>query len=87
VFLRWRADQDLDLSRFGRRLPVRGAASCLPQHGRLLQLLAGGIGVGTIGETGTGYGVGLAWMASAAHPDARLFSIERDRHAHSKPRR
>jgi predicted O-methyltransferase YrrM len=55
-------------------------ASCLPQHGRLLQLLAGGIGAGTIGETGTGYGVGLAWMASAAHPDARLCSIERDRH-------
>jgi predicted O-methyltransferase YrrM len=54
------------------------SASCLPQHGRLLQVLAGGVGAGRIGETGTGYGVGLAWMASAAHPDARLVSIERD---------
>jgi predicted O-methyltransferase YrrM len=53
--------------------------SCLPEQGRLLQLLAAGIGAGRIGETGTGYGVGLAWMASMAHPDARLFSMEQDR--------
>jgi hypothetical protein len=33
--------------------------SCLPSHGRLLQLLAGGID-DAIGETGTGFGVGLA---------------------------
>ena len=54
--------------------------SCLPQQGRLLQVLAGGIGAGRIGETGTGHGVGLAWLASAAHPEAQLFSIERDQH-------
>lgn len=54
------------------------AASCLPEQGRLLQLLAAGVGAGRIAETGTGYGVGLAWMASTAHPDARLFSVERD---------
>jgi predicted O-methyltransferase YrrM len=54
------------------------ANSCLPQHGRLLQVLAGGVGGGRIGETGTGFGVGLAWMVSAAHPEARLFSVERD---------
>lgn len=52
--------------------------SCLPQQGRLLQVLAAGVGAGRIGETGTGYGVGLAWMASMAHPDAELFSVERD---------
>jgi predicted O-methyltransferase YrrM len=52
--------------------------SCLPEQGRLLQLLAGGIGAGTIGETGTGFGTGLAWLASGADPDARLFSVERD---------
>src|SRR5947199_4328446 len=51
--------------------------SCLPQQGRLLQVLAGGVGPGCIGETGTGHGVGLAWLASAAHPGAQLFSIER----------
>ena len=52
--------------------------SCLPQQGELLRLLAHGVGPGTIGETGTGYGVGLAWLASGAHPDTRLVSIESD---------
>lgn len=52
--------------------------SCLPEQGRLLQLLAAGVGAGRIAETGTGYGVGLAWMVSMAHPEARLFSVERD---------
>ena len=50
--------------------------SCLPQHGRLLALLAGGVGAGLIGETGTGGGVGLAWLASGAAPGARLVSVE-----------
>jgi predicted O-methyltransferase YrrM len=52
--------------------------SCLPSHGRLLQLLAGGISDGAIGETGTGCGVGLAWLASGARPGVRLVSIEHD---------
>jgi predicted O-methyltransferase YrrM len=52
--------------------------SCLPEQGRLLALLAAGVGTGSIGETGTGCGVGLAWMAQAAHPSARLTSIDRD---------
>jgi hypothetical protein len=34
--------------------------SCRPEHGRLLLALAGGAEV--IGETGTGCGVGLAWL-------------------------
>jgi predicted O-methyltransferase YrrM len=53
-------------------------SSCAPEQGRLLQLLAAGAGPGRIGETGTGCGAGLAWMASMAHRDARLFSVERD---------
>jgi predicted O-methyltransferase YrrM len=53
--------------------------SCLPAQGRLLQLLADGATGGTIGETGTGCGVGLAWLASGAGPGTRLFSVERDR--------
>jgi predicted O-methyltransferase YrrM len=53
--------------------------SCLPSHGRLLELLAGGIGDGVIGETGTGCGVGLAWLASGARPGVRLVSVEHDR--------
>jgi predicted O-methyltransferase YrrM len=52
--------------------------SCLPSHGRLLQLLAGGIGDGVIGETGTGCGVGLAWLASGARTGVRLVSVEDD---------
>ena len=52
--------------------------SSLPSQGRLLQLLAGGIDAGVIGETGTGCGVGLAWLASGAREGVRLVSIERD---------
>jgi predicted O-methyltransferase YrrM len=52
--------------------------SCLPSHGRLLQLIAGGIDDGVIGETGTGCGVSLAWLASGARAGVRLVSIEHD---------
>ncbi len=52
--------------------------SCRPQQGELLRLLARGVGPGVIGETGTGCGVGLAWLASAADPGARLISVERE---------
>ncbi len=64
------------------RQAVDGAAgfefSCQPAQGRLLGLLAAGVTGGVIGETGTGCGVGLAWLAAAARPDVRLVSIERD---------
>src|SRR6185312_14196783 len=52
------------------------ANSCRPEHGRLLHALAAG--AGTIGETGTGCGVGLAWLASGARPGTRLASVEID---------
>lgn len=52
--------------------------SCRPAHGRLLHVLAGGIDRGRIGETGTGCGVGLAWLASGARLGTRLVSVERD---------
>jgi hypothetical protein len=52
------------------------ANSCRPEHGRLLRALAAG--AGTIGETGTGCGVGLAWLASGARPGTRLVSVEVD---------
>ena len=42
--------------------------SCLPEQGRLLRVLAAGRAGGRIGETGTGCGVGLAWMVSGASP-------------------
>jgi predicted O-methyltransferase YrrM len=50
--------------------------SCRPEQGRLLFALASG--AEAIGETGTGCGVGLAWLASGARPDARLVSVEAD---------
>ncbi|GHI07983.1 transferase [Streptomyces cellostaticus] len=51
--------------------------SCRPEQGRLLHALAGGAEA-RIGETGTGLGVGLAWLASGAGPGVRLYSVERD---------
>jgi predicted O-methyltransferase YrrM len=71
------------------RLPLISAASaiasangftqsCTPAQGRLLQVLAGGVGDGVIGETGTGCGVGLAWLLSGASPLSRLVSVEHD---------
>ncbi|MGW7523832.1 SAM-dependent methyltransferase [Streptomyces sp. NPDC054783] len=41
--------------------------SCRPEQGRLLHALAGGA-TARIGETGTGLGVGLAWLGSGAAP-------------------
>lgn len=52
------------------------ANSCRPEHGRLLFALAAGAEL--IGETGTGCGVGLAWLASGARPGTRLVSVEHD---------
>ncbi|WP_162833252.1 class I SAM-dependent methyltransferase [Streptomyces sp. CB09001] len=53
------------------------AHSCRPEQGRLLHLLAAGATHG-IAETGTGCGVGLAWLASGARPGVGLVSVERD---------
>jgi predicted O-methyltransferase YrrM len=52
--------------------------ACRVEQGRLLHALASGA-VSSIGETGTGCGVGLAWLASAAGQDVRLVSVEHDR--------
>jgi predicted O-methyltransferase YrrM len=50
--------------------------SCRPEQGRLLRALAAG--ARRIGETGTGCGVGLAWLVSGMRPGARAVSVERD---------
>jgi len=52
--------------------------SCRPEQGRLLQVLAAGRAGGVVGETGTGCGVGLAWMASGADPATHFVSVEVD---------
>lgn len=51
---------------------------CIPEQGLLLQVLARGRAGGVIGETGTGCGAGLAWMASAVGRETRLVSVEID---------
>ncbi|MDH6113982.1 putative O-methyltransferase YrrM [Kitasatospora sp. MAP12-15] len=53
------------------------ANSCRPEQGLLIRALAGGASA-LIGESGTGCGVGLAWLASGAAPGVRLISVERD---------
>jgi predicted O-methyltransferase YrrM len=50
---------------------------CRLEQGRLLLALASGARE-AIGETGTGCGVGLAWMVAGRQPGVRLVSAERD---------
>ena len=52
--------------------------SCRLEQGRLLYALGAGA-ITSIAETGTGCGVGLAWLTSAAGPNTRIVSVERDR--------
>lgn len=52
--------------------------SCAPEQGRLLSVLARGCTGMRVGETGTGCGVGLAWMVEAADSLTSFVSIERD---------
>lgn len=52
--------------------------SCDPAQGRLLSVLAAGYVGGRIGETGTGCGVGLAWMLGATDEPTSIVSVERD---------
>lgn len=52
--------------------------SCHPLQGRLLSLLARGRPGALIGETGTGCGVGVAWMLSSADSSTRVVSVEAD---------
>jgi predicted O-methyltransferase YrrM len=52
--------------------------SSIPEVGRLLRGLAGTIENGVIGETGTGCGVGSAWIVSGLRPTTRLVTVEID---------
>ena len=73
-----------------RPVPVRVAAaecaaaaagfklSCTPEVGRLLSLAAAAKPTGTIAESGTGCGVGTAWLHSGLGTGAQLITAERD---------
>jgi predicted O-methyltransferase YrrM len=52
--------------------------SCSDETGRLLHVLAGMRGLQRVGETGTGVGVGAAWIVSALSPDASFVTAEID---------
>ncbi len=52
--------------------------SCSAVVGLLLHRLASQVEAGTIGEIGSGLGVGTAWLASGMRPAIRLITIESD---------
>ena len=63
----------------GRPAGYQGPPSaCIPQVGRLLQVLASGKPGGRIGEQGTGACVGTAWLTSGLCENAQLISVEID---------
>lgn len=51
--------------------------SCSPEVGRLLALTAAARPGGVVAESGTGSGVGTAWLHSGLATDARLVTVER----------
>ncbi|WBP90721.1 O-methyltransferase [Kitasatospora cathayae] len=52
--------------------------SCTREVGRLLAFVAAAKPGGTVAESGTGAGVGTAWLCSGLGPGARLVTVERD---------
>ncbi|MCX5280736.1 O-methyltransferase [Streptomyces sp. NBC_00198] len=52
--------------------------SCIPEVGRLLRLAAAAKPHGVIAESGTGSGVGTAWLHSGLGAGAHLVTVERD---------
>ena len=51
--------------------------SCRIEQGRLVHALAQGARL-RIGETGTGFGVGLAWLLESRRPAVPVVSVDRD---------
>jgi predicted O-methyltransferase YrrM len=54
------------------------SCSCSESTGRLLTALAAIHADGLIGESGTGFGVGTAWLAAGLGPAGRLVTVEVD---------
>jgi predicted O-methyltransferase YrrM len=52
------------------------AISSEPEAGRLLAALVAHLPHGRVGEAGTGFGVGTAWMCEALAPTAGLVTVE-----------
>ncbi|MBK0376294.1 class I SAM-dependent methyltransferase [Streptomyces sp. RB110-1] len=78
------------MGQVGRAVPPRVVAaeraasalgftkSCLPEVGRLLALAVAAKPGGVVAESGSGAGVGTAWLHSGLGTGARLFTVERD---------
>jgi predicted O-methyltransferase YrrM len=54
--------------------------SCTAEDGALLHVLAARRGLARAGGTGTGAGVGAAWIVSALRPGTRFVTAEADEH-------
>src|SRR3954470_5062831 len=54
------------------------AQSCTPEVGRLLAVLATQRREGTVGEIGTGFGVGSTWIVSNLTSGASFVTVELD---------
>ncbi|MET7486644.1 class I SAM-dependent methyltransferase [Streptomyces sp. NPDC005538] len=52
--------------------------SCIPEVGRLLKVAAASKPHGVVAESGTGMGVGTAWLHSGLGGGARLITVEHD---------
>ncbi|MGN6246023.1 MAG: O-methyltransferase [Motilibacteraceae bacterium] len=63
------------------------ALSCTAEAGRLLAVLAAARPAGRVAESGTGYGVGTAWLHSELGPGATLVTVERDQELAEAARR
>ena len=50
--------------------------SCIPEVGHLLHVLAASIRDGIVGEIGTGYGIGAAWIVSALRTTVPFVTVE-----------
>ncbi|MFN8169126.1 MAG: hypothetical protein U0S36_10120 [Candidatus Nanopelagicales bacterium] len=51
---------------------------CRREVGALLRALVASRPSGVVAESGTGTGIGTAWMQAGLSPDARLLTVERD---------
>lgn len=60
--------------------------SCIPEVGRLLSAAAASKPGGVIAESGTGAGVGTAWLRNGLGLDARLVTVEREPHLADRAR-
>jgi predicted O-methyltransferase YrrM len=69
----WRVEQAEAAAR-----AARFDFSCLPETGRLLSWAAASKPGGRLAESGTGYGVGTAWLAAGMTGDAVLVSVDHD---------